>query len=175
MNEEEKEPTEEQAPPLPQEEEESYEDKYFRLLAEMENQRKRLHKEKIEANKYAIRGILRDIIAPFESMETALKFAMKLQGEVKQWAEGFVMILEQFKDILASHGVESFDSMGTFFDPHKHEAIDIEETDQYEPGIILEEYQKGYSIDGHTLRPARVKVAKAKTKNEEKKEPEEMR
>jgi molecular chaperone GrpE len=144
------------------EEEESYQDKYFRLLAEMENLRKRLHKEKIEANKYAVRGILRDVLAPFESMENALKFAMNLQGEVRQWAEGFVMILEQFKEILASHGVESFDSVGTVFDPHKHEAIDIEETNEVEAGIVLEEYQKGFSIDGHTLRPARVKVAKAK-------------
>jgi molecular chaperone GrpE len=101
-----------EAPSLQPVEEESYEDKYFRLLAEMENLRKRLHKEKIEANKYAVRGILRDIIQPFESMENALKFATQMQGDVKQWAEGFLMILEQFKEILASHGVESFDSLG---------------------------------------------------------------
>jgi molecular chaperone GrpE len=43
-----------------------------------------------------------------------------------------------------------------------HEAIDIEETNDKEDGTIVEEYQKGYSIDGHTLRPARVKVAKNK-------------
>ena len=169
MNEEKENSTEEKLdiPDLVEEieEDEGYQDKYFRLLAEMENLRKRLHKEKVEANKYAVRGMLRDILAPFESMENALKYAMNLQGEVRQWAEGFIMILDQFKEILASHGVEAFDSLGTEFDPHKHEAIDIEETDEVEPGLVLEEYQKGYSIDGHTLRPARVKVAKAKQKN----------
>lgn len=149
--------------------EEDYREKYFRMIAEMENQRKRLTREKSEANKYAVRGVIRDILQPFDSMENALKFAKQTEGEVSQWAEGFLMILDQFKEILFSHGVEPFTSVGTHFDPHKHEAIDTEEAVDAEDGMILEEYQKGYMMEGKTLRPAKVKVAK---KYQEKKESE---
>lgn len=165
---------EEIEPPLqePEATEDDFKGKYFRLLAELENQRKRLQKEKVEANKYAVRGIIRDVLQPFDSMENALKFASQTEGEVKQWAQGFVMILDQFKEILASHGVVPFDSLGTPFDPHKHEAIDTEETEEEKVGLVLEEYQKGYVIDGNTLRPAKVKVGKKQIAEDQQKEGE---
>ena len=71
------------------------------------------------------------------------------------------MILSQFKEVLTSHGVVSFTSIGMNFDPHLHEAVEVEETLLTPEGQIVQEFVKGYKSAQRTLRPARVKVAKA--------------
>ncbi len=148
--------------PQPENELEELKDKYFRLLAEGENQRKRLHKDKLEAIKHGEAIIITNFIEPIDHLENALKFAVHSSLEVKQWALGFEMILGQFKEILARHNVVPFSSMGHVYDHDKHEAIDTEETEDAPPGTIIEEYQRGYTMDGRVIRPAKVKVAKAK-------------
>ena len=79
------------------------------------------------------------------------------------------MILTQFKDILASHKVIPFHSEGLKFDPHLHEVIEMEETEKHEEGTIIQEFVRGYKCGDRILRPARVKVAKAFAKDEDKK------
>lgn len=137
-------------------------DKYLRSLAESENARKRLQKERLEAIQYATEGLLSDFLHPMDSFENALKFADQMSPEVKNWAVGFQMILNQFKDVLSSHGVSTETTVGQEFDPHHHEAIEIIETDEYTPGTIIHEFSKGYKVGTRTIRPAKVKVAKAK-------------
>jgi molecular chaperone GrpE len=137
-------------------------DKYLRSLAESENSRKRLQKERLEAIQYATEGLISDFLHPLDSFENALKFTEQMPPEVKNWAIGFQMILNQFKDILTSHGVSSEPSLNQEFDPHKHEAIEIIETDDHAPGTILQEFSKGYKMGSRIIRPAKVKVAKAK-------------
>jgi molecular chaperone GrpE len=158
----------EAAAPLPPQEDD-YKDKYLRLLAEMENSRKRMHKEKQEAIRFAIENALADIIMPIDNMENALKFVDKMSQETRQWATGFKMILAQFRDALNEHGITAFHSEGELFDPHKHEAVESEETDQYPEGTITQEFVKGYRCGDRTIRPARVKVAKAITQINDKK------
>ncbi len=136
-------------------------DKYLRLLAESENMRKRLQKEKMEMSQYAIQNSICDFLIPIDHMENALKFTHNMSDEVKNWAFGFQMILNQFKDVLSNHGVQPFDSVGTHFDPHKHEAVETEETTAQPPGMVLEESLKGYKMGTRVIRPARVKVSKA--------------
>lgn len=144
-----------------------YKDKYLRLLADVENTRKRMQKEKLESMRYAIENVLADILSPVDSLEGALKVADQMSDDVKNWAMGFQMILTQFKNILEENGVVAFTSEGELFDPHKHEAVEVEETDQADEGTILKEFVKGYRCGDHVIRPARVKVAKNLTKNEE--------
>lgn len=139
-----------------------YKDKYLRQLAEVENARKRMQKEKQEAVRYAIDNLLSDIIAPLDSLENALKCADGMSGDVKNWAMGFQMILAQFHDVLKNEGVEAFVSVGKTFDPHMHEAVEMEERDDVSEGTILQEYVKGYRCGDRIIRPARVKVAKIK-------------
>jgi len=141
---------------------EELKDKYFRLLAEGENQRKRLQKEKLEAIRHGETIIISNFLEPIDHMENALQFAVHSSPEVKQWAIGFEMILGQFKEVLARHHVTPFSSKGHMYDHDKHEAIDTEETDEVAPGTIVEEYQRGYVMDGRIIRPAKVKVAKAR-------------
>jgi molecular chaperone GrpE len=137
-------------------------DKYLRTLAESENARKRLQKERLEAIQYATEGLLSDFLHPMDNFENALKFADQMSPEVKNWAIGFQMILNQFKDVLSSHGVSVDQTVGQEFDPHHHEAIEIIETDEFSPGTIIHEFSKGYKVGTRTIRPAKVKVAKAK-------------
>jgi molecular chaperone GrpE len=139
-----------------------YKDKYFRSLAEMENLRKRLQKERQELVQYAIQNVMLDFLAPIDQMEMALKFTDQASSEVKHWAMGFQMILGQFKDALASNGVKPFTAVGQPFDHSCHEAVEMVETAEYPPGTVVEESMRGYKMNGDKiLRPARVKVSKA--------------
>ena len=144
-----------------------YKDKYLRLLADVENTRKRMQKEKQDMVRFGIENILGEILGPMDNLENALKHADNLSGEVRNWALGFQMILAQFKDVLAQNGVSSFVSEGQRFDPAKHEAVEMEETDKVPEGMILKEFVKGYSRGDHVIRPARVRVAKKLTIKEE--------
>ena len=144
-----------------------YKDKYLRLLADVENTRKRMQKEKQEMVRFGIENVMGEILGPMDSMENALKFADSMSGEVKNWALGFQMILAQFKDVLSQNGVAPFVSEGKPFDAAKHEAVEMEETDAVPEGTIIKEFVKGYSRGDRIIRPARVKVAKKLTNKEE--------
>lgn len=136
-------------------------EKHLRLLAEMENSRKRLIKEKQEMTRFGIENVIADFLTPMDNLENALKFTSQMSDETRNWAIGFEMILSQFKEVLTSHGVVSFTSIGMNFDPHLHEAVEVEETLLTPEGQIVQEFVKGYKSAQRTLRPARVKVAKA--------------
>lgn len=150
-------------------------DKYLRLLAESENARKRLHKERLDLTQYAVQNVLVDFLNPIDHMENALKYTQNMSEDVKNWATGFQMILGQFKDVLANNGVQGFDSVGTSFDPHLHEAVETVETENHPPGRVVEESVKGYKMGERTIRPARVKVSKALSKPQVEEEKEEQK
>lgn len=147
-----------------------YKDKSLRLLAEMENSRKRMQKEKQEMVRFAAENVIAEFLMPLDNLENALGFADKMSEETRNWAKGFQMILAQFKEVLQQHGVTSIPSEGAAFDPHMHEAVEAEETEQYPEGTILQEYVRGYRVGDRTIRPARVKVAKAPLKKQENQE-----
>lgn len=134
-------------------------DKYLRVLAEMENARKRAIKERQESNQQAVADVISEFLKPLDNMEKALGYTDKMSQEVQNWATGFQMILTQFKDVLSANGVVAVPSKGQQFDPHIHEAIEILETDQHPHGTVVEEFSKGYQMGTRTIRPARVKVA----------------
>ncbi len=143
-----------------------YKDKYIRGLAESENARKRMQKERQELIQYAVQNVIVDFLNPIDHMENALNFAQQASDEVKHWAHGFQMILSQFKDTLANNGVVAIKSEGMAFDPHYHEAIEVLETSEFAPGTVVAETLKGYRMGDRTIRPARVKVAKAPASND---------
>ncbi len=163
--------TENEVPPVPPappvEEVVDYKDKYLRLLADVENTRRRMQKEKQDMMRFAMDNVIADILTPIDQMENALKFADQMSDEVKNWAMGFQMILGQFKEVLSENGITAFVSEGEFFDPAKHEAVEMEETNDVPSGIVLKEFVKGYRSGDRVIRPARVKVSK---KIEEKKD-----
>lgn len=135
-----------------------WKDKYFRALAEIENSRKRLMRDKAEAQGYAIQNVIVDLLQPFDQLEMALEHADKAPQEVKAWAMGFQMILEHFRQVFSSYDVRAFSGLGQIFDPHLHEAIETEEQKGVPDGTIIAEFQKGYRMGNKTIRPAKVKV-----------------
>ncbi|ANH78294.1 nucleotide exchange factor GrpE [Candidatus Chlamydia sanziniae] len=145
-------------------------DKYLMALAESENARKRMQKERQELMQYAIENVLLDFLNPIESMEKALGFATQMSDDVKNWVTGFIMILNQFKQIFEEKGIIEYSSVGQKFNPFLHEAVETEETLEVPEGTVLEEFTKGYKIGERPLRVARVKVAKTPTYSEENKE-----
>lgn len=145
---------------------EDFQDKYFRLLAEVENTRKRMQKEKHEMTRFAVENVISEILLPIDTLENALGFTEQMSEEVKTWAKGFEMILAQFKEILSQHNIVPFHSEGQMFDPHKHEAVEVEETADHPDGTILHEFLKGYKSGDRVLRAARVKVAKPPAQEE---------
>lgn len=147
-------------------------DKYLRSIAESENLRKRLHKERHEMTQFSIQTVIIDFLNPIDHMEMALAHTEGMSNEVKNWAIGFKMILNQFKDVLAANDVHPFKSVGMPFDHHNHEAVEMIETTDYPPGTVIEESLRGYKMGSKTIRPARVKVSKLPAKpsqNEESK------
>lgn len=136
-------------------------EKYLRSLADMENTRKRMQKEKHDMTRFAVENVICEFLAPLDNFENALSFAHQASEETQTWAKGFEMLLTQFKDILSSHKVTSYTSKGLKFDPHLHEVLELEETEKHEDGTIIQEFVKGYKCGDRILRPARVKVAKA--------------
>jgi len=137
-----------------------FKNKYLLTLAELENARKRMQKEKTESISFAIENTISEFLPLIDNFENALNFANDSSEEVKNWALGFQMILSQIKDILHNHGIVAYHSVGNKFDPHYHEAMEIFETNDHEEGSILQEFAKGYKSATRVIRPARVKVTK---------------
>jgi len=138
---------------------EEYKDKYLRLLAEMDNTRKRMQKEKQEAIRLAVETALEDFLKPIDNLENALNSTKHMSKEVLNWAQGFQMIAQQFKEALNQHGITAFSCDGGMFDPNLHYAIETEGTEEISEGTILQEFSKGYKSSNRTIRPAHVKVA----------------
>ena len=149
---------------IPQEEEQlpvdDFKNKYLRALADMENLRKRLQNEKQETIAYAIDNMVIDFLTPLDNLENALSYTDNLSPELKNWAHGFKMIANQFKDALETHGVRPYTSVGQPFDAHLHEGLEMVETDKHEDGTVISEIVKGYKRGDRILRVAQVKVAK---------------
>lgn len=147
-----------------------FKEKYMMAIAEIENMRKRLQKEKQEMTKFAAENIILEFLSPIDNFENALGFTDQMSDETRNWAQGFSMLLGQFKDVLVTHGVAPFHSEGTQFDTDLHEAVEVEETDEVAEGTIVKEFLCGYKRGERILRPARVKVAKPPAKEEKKSE-----
>jgi molecular chaperone GrpE len=135
-------------------------DKYLRALADGENARKRLAKEKQEVIGFGIENTICDFLPAIDSFENALRFADAASSEVKNWAMGFQMILTQFRQVLQNYGITAFQSEGAAFDPNFHDAVESIETEDVPEGTILKEFTKGYRSAVRTIRPARVQVAR---------------
>ncbi|NPA74797.1 MAG: nucleotide exchange factor GrpE [Euryarchaeota archaeon] len=132
-------------------ERDEYRDKYLRKLAEMDNYRKMLEKEKNMELERCRAEIIKLFIEPYENLQRA---AQKLKDE------GIELVLKQMKKAMDELGVKEIEAIGMKFDPMLHEAISI--VDGEEDDVVVEVYQKGYTLNGMVLRHAKVLVSKKK-------------
>jgi len=143
-------------------ENEKLKDKYLRLNAELENYKKRSDRERISAVKFANERLLKSLIPVLDGFDQALKSG-HVEGSHESSREllaGMKMIQKQFLEILTAAGVQEIEAVNKPFDPQNHEAMMEQPDDSVEHHTVLEEYQKGYLLNGRLVRPARVIVSK---------------
>jgi molecular chaperone GrpE len=138
-------------------EREEFKDKYLRGLAEMDNFRKRMKKEREDFQKYVLTEILLDLLQIYDNLERALK--AKTTELDKGIVSGVEMIRKQFLDLLKKNQVLEIDALGKHFDPAFHEALSKEERPGISQPVVVEVYQKGFIYNDKLLRPALTKVA----------------
>lgn len=133
-------------------------DRYLRLAAEFENFKKRSERERLTSIRFANESLLSELLPVLDHLEHAIAAANNhTAGNV---VTGVQMVLKQFKDILAKHGLKEFTSLGTPFNPNLHEALAERESLEHENGVVIEEFQRGYMLNDRLVRPARVVVSK---------------
>ena len=146
-----------------EEEIETLKEEKIRLLAEMENLRKRFEREKVETIKFGSINLARDILSPADNLERALS-ALPEKEEYSQnitnLVEGLKMVLKEFKNILERHGVKKIEAMDKKFDHNFHQAMMEVERDDVDEGTVVQEVQSGYTMHDRLLRAAMVGVSK---------------
>lgn len=134
-------------------------DKYLRSVAELDNYRKRAARERADYLKFANENILKDLLSILDNMERARDHAGNSR-DFDSFLEGLDMIQGQLRDLLARYGVEAIETKDREFDPNLHEAVMRVPGNDENDNRIIEEFQKGYILNGRLLRPAKVSVAK---------------
>ena len=144
-------------------------DEKLRLLAEMENLRKRTDKERVDSIRYGSINLARDILSPDDNLSRALEAIPqeeKNSETIKNLIDGLKMVQKEFSSILEKHGVKKIDSLNMRFDHNFHQAMVEIENDEVEPGTVIQEMQSGYIMHDRLLRPSMVSVSKKKNKEE---------
>ena len=141
-------------------------DQLLRTVADSENLRKRLEREKEQTRKFGIANFAKDLLSIADNLGRALDAAPNKEGIEDQAIENFVlgvqMTEQELQKAFDNNNIRKIDPLGEKFDYNFHQAMfEVEETDQ-EPGMVVQVLQPGYAIDDRILRPAMVGVAAAK-------------
>ena len=150
------------------------EDKVARTFAEMENQRRRFEKEKEEAYEYGGFAFAKEALSLIDNLERSKQIllndeTLKNSEALKKILEHLDIINKDLISIFSKNDIKQIESLNKKLDPNFHQAMMEIDNDQKEPGTIIQEIQKGFTIKDRLLRPALVAVAK-KTKNDEEKD-----
>jgi molecular chaperone GrpE len=149
-------------------------DKLLRTLADMENQRRRFEKEKKEAFEFGGFNFAREALSLLDNIDravTSFKNDEKLKNnkELDKIIEGIDIVKNDLVSIFKKNGVEVIDCINKKFDPYFHQAILEIDDDVKDPGMVVQEIQKGYMMKDRLLRPSMVGVTKKKENKEEQK------
>ncbi len=160
----------------PEEKIKELEDKVIRTFAEMENQRRRFEKEREDAFNYGGFAFAKETLNLIDNLERSKQLlknddTLKNSEALKKTLEHFSIINKDMVSILSKNGITPIDSIGKKLDPNLHQAMIEIDDDQKEPGIIVQEIQKGFMMKDRLLRPSLVGVSK-KTENKEEKSEE---
>ncbi|HYM18788.1 MAG TPA: nucleotide exchange factor GrpE [Micropepsaceae bacterium] len=147
---------------------ESLKDRSLRALAEVENVRKRLERERDEARTYSVTRFARDMLSVADNLTRALaaltpEARAKTDDALKPVLEGVEATARELQAALARHGIKLIEAEGQRFDPNRHQAI--AEVAGPSPGTVVHVVQPGYTIGDRLLRPAMVTVAKGEAPN----------
>lgn len=128
--------------------------KYMRLMADFQNYKKRVEKEKGDIYAYANEKIVAELLTVIDNFERALQ----VETADESFVEGMKMIFKQFTGVLEKAGLEEIEAQGEDFNPNFHNAVMTEDNPDYESGKVTEVLQKGYMLNKKVIRPSMVKV-----------------
>lgn len=137
---------------------------YMRQIADKENLRKRLEREKSEYYQYALSEFFGELLIVLDNFERSLK--SDDQKNLDNFQEGVEMIYKQMLDLLNKYGVKPIEIKDKIFNPHLHQAFITEESEDIEEPQVGEEFQRGYTLNERLLRPSLVKVMLPKKESE---------
>lgn len=137
-------------------------DSLLRTKAEMENLRRRTELDIEKAHKFALDKFVNELLPVLDSLDRALEVSDKNNTDMASMVEGIELTQKSMVDVMRKFGVEVVDSINVPFNPDIHQAIAMVESDEVSPNHVLMVMQKGYTLNGRTLRAAMVSVAKAK-------------
>ncbi|HCM37001.1 MAG TPA: nucleotide exchange factor GrpE [Candidatus Wildermuthbacteria bacterium] len=146
-------------------EHDEYLDGWKRAKADFLNYKKEENERLQAVAEYARRELLRKILRILDNLARAEREIAEEQKDDK-FVKGFLQIVSQWREFLKSEGIEEIETVGTPFNPELHEAVEEVAGDpstgseQRESGMVAEEVEKGYMVQGRLLRPAKVKVVK---------------
>ena len=138
-------------------------DQLLRKVADFDNYRKRMLKEKDEARQFANSGLLEDLCQVLDDFERAIR-SSEAAKDYDSFHTGIVMIENQIVSLLErKYNLKRIDALGQPFQPDYHEAIAMDSAEPGKEMVVVEEYQKGYHLHDRVLRAAKVKVGPLKT------------
>ncbi len=154
------------------------EDKLTRTFAEMENQRRRYEKEKEDAFEYGGFSFAKEALSLIDNLERSKNILendekLKETEALKKTLEHFDIIYKDLISIFNKNNIKPIESINKKLDPNYHQAMMEIESDEKEPGTIIQEIQKGFVIKDRLLRPSLVGVSKKTEKKDEKSEENE--
>jgi molecular chaperone GrpE len=142
-------------------ERDAFQEKWLRVVAELDNVRKRSRREVTETRRFARADILRSLLEFQDNFERALQSSGDNSDTDGSggFREGVELIFQKFRGVLKDKGVAPMEAMGAEFDPNFHEAVGQIEREDTEPGLVVEVVQQGFHYGDLVLRPARVIIS----------------
>ncbi len=137
-------------------------DSLLRTKAEMENLRRRTDQDIEKAHKFALDKFVNELLPVIDSLDRALEVADKSNPDLAAMVEGIELTQKSMLDVVRKFGVEVVGDINVPFNPDVHQAIAMVESEEVAPNHVLMVMQKGYTLNGRTIRAAMVSVAKAK-------------
>jgi molecular chaperone GrpE len=147
------------SPELLQRERDDYYERLLRKTAEFDNFRKRIERERKEFTEWAASDVLNDLLAVMDDFDRAL--AAQAPPEAQAYKAGVELIHRALAELVRKRGVTPVETVGTDFDPHKHQAVAYDAVEGAREGEVVAELRRGYMLGERLLRPALVKVARA--------------
>ena len=138
-------------------------DKYVRAVAEMENYKKRAVRDRADSLKYGQENLIKDILPLVDNLDRAMEHACN-SNDFEAFKAGLQLIQNQLSGCLGKQGVEPIQAIGRDFDPNFHEAVLQVESPEHGHNQVVEEFEKGYLLNGRLLRPSKVSVCRLREK-----------
>ncbi|MCX5856406.1 MAG: nucleotide exchange factor GrpE, partial [Deltaproteobacteria bacterium] len=134
-------------------------DKYLRAVAELENYKKRAARDRADSLKYGQESLIKEILPLVDNLDRAMAHACK-SNDFEAFKEGLRLVQNQLNGCLEKQGVERIEAAGRDFDPNVHEAMLQVESPDHVHNQVVEEFEKGYLLNGRLLRPSKVSVCR---------------